>query len=157
MKINIKATGIELTPAISDYVQRRISSIEKYLHVKQVSKEKEFESDESGIVAQVEVGKSTNHHKGGNIFRAEVHITGNGLDVYAVSEQDDLYAAVDLVKDEIVRSMVQTKEKNQTITRRSAEMMKYVMKGLAGGTVRGFSWGVRKLKFKGFASFKKRP
>ena len=156
MKINIKATGIELTAAISDYVQRRILSTEKYLHASHSSQEG-FESDEGGIVAQVEVGKSTSHHKGGNIFRAEVHITGNGLDVYAVSEQDDLYAAVDLVKDEIVRSMVQKKEKNQTITRRSAEMMKYVMKGLAGGTVRGFSWGVRKLKFKGFGSFKKRP
>ena len=147
MKINIKATGIELTQAISNYVYKKISSIEKYLDKK----------SSPDLVAQVEVGRSTRHHKAGNIFRAEVHITGNGLDVYAVSEQDDLYAAVDLVKDEIVRSMVQKKEKNQTITRRSAEMMKYVMKGLAGGTVRGFSWGVRKLKFKGFGSFKKRP
>src|SRR3990167_6985227 len=88
MKINIKATGIELTQAISNYAYKKISSIEKYLDKK------------SGpdLVAQVEVGRSTRHHKTGNIFRAEVHITGAGLDLYAVSAMEDLYAAIDVVK-----------------------------------------------------------
>ncbi|KKW14940.1 MAG: hypothetical protein UY54_C0010G0013 [Parcubacteria group bacterium GW2011_GWA2_50_10b] len=89
MKINIKATGIELTPAIAGYVQKKISAIEKYLPAGAVD-----------LVAQVEVGKSTQHHKSGEVFKAEVHLVGAGLDLYAVSEQSDLYAAIDLVKDE---------------------------------------------------------
>ena len=121
MKINIKATGIELTPAISNYVNKKISSIEKYIDKKNVQ----------ATVAQVEVGKNTRHHKTGNVFRAEVHITGAGLDLYAVSEMDDLYAAIDIVKDEIIHSLVQVKGKKETLTRRGAKIIKNMLKGLA--------------------------
>jgi putative sigma-54 modulation protein len=119
MKINIKATGIELTPAISSYVNKKIFSIEKY-----------FDKGNKDVVAQVEVGKSTHHHKAGNVFRAEAHITGRGLDIYAVSEMEDLYAAVDIVKDEMIHGVVQSKGKRQTLARRGAEMIKNMMKGI---------------------------
>ena len=119
MKINIKATGIELTPAISDYVNKKVSSIEKYLN-----------KGTNDAVAQVEVGRSTQHHKSGNIFRAAVHITGSGFDLYAVCEMGDLYAAIDVVKDEIVRNAVQLKDKRKTLARRGAEMVKNMMKGI---------------------------
>jgi len=142
MKISIKGTRIELTPAISNYVQKKISSIGKYI-----------DKDYVDTVAQVEVGKNTEHHKAGNVFRAEVHITGSGLDLYTVSEMDDLYAAIDTVKDEIIHNAVQLKGKRETLTRRGARAMKDMMKGLTHNTARGFSWGVERLKFK---SFKKR-
>src|SRR3989344_8055041 len=116
MRINIKATGIELTPAISDYVNKKISTLEKYMT--------------GDAVAQVEVGKSTKHHKNGNVFRAEVHIIGGGLDLYAVSEKDDLYAAIDVVRDEIVHNVVHTKNKRETLYRRGAQVIKNMMKGL---------------------------
>ena len=146
MKINIKATGIKLTPAISSYVNKKISSIEKY-----------FDKHSSDVVAQVEVGKSTKHHKTGDVFRAEVHIIGGGLDLYAVSEKDDLYAAIDILKDELVHNVVQSKGKRETLARRGALMMKNMMKGLSDSTARGFSWSMERLRFKGFKSFKKRP
>ena len=139
MKINIRATGIELTPAISSYVYKKISSIEKYLDKGSVD-----------TVAQVEVGKSTRHHKAGNVFRAEVHITGGSLDLYTVSEKEDLYAAIDIVKDEIVHNILQLKGRRETLTRKGAKMMKNIMKGLTDSTARGFSWGMKRLRFKGF-------
>jgi len=139
---------MELTPAISSYVHKKVSSIEKYLPA-QVG---------TDVVAQVEVGKSTRHHKAGNIFRAEVHITGGSLDLYAVSELDNLYAAVDVVKDEIVHNVLQLKGKRETLARKGAEMMKNMMKGFSDNTAKvrrlANSWGMERLKFK---SFKKRP
>ena len=119
MKINIKATGIELTPAISNYVEKRVSAIAKYLPAG------------SDLVVQTEVGKSTRHHKAGNVFRAEVHVTGNGLDHYAVSEMDDLYAAIDTVRDEIVHNITQSKGRRETLARRGAKIIKNIMKGLS--------------------------
>src|SRR3989338_8162477 len=119
MKINIKATGIELTPAIVGYVQKKISAIEKYLPAGAVD-----------LVAQVEVGKSTQHHKSGEVFMAEVHLVGGGLDLYAISEQADLYAAIDLVKDDIVQNLLQLKGKHQTLSRKGAQLVKNMMKGL---------------------------
>lgn len=117
MKINIKATGIELTPAIYDYVNKKISAIEKF-------------ASNIDAVAQVEVGKSTEHHKSGNIFKAEVHIIGGGLDLYAVSEKTDLYAAIDVVKDEVVQELMHTKTKKETLARRGAQAIKNMMKGI---------------------------
>jgi len=143
MKINIKATGMELTPAIASYVNKKISSVGKYL-----------EKENVDPVAQVEVGKSTQHHKSGNVFRAEIHITGGGLDLYAVSEMGDLYAAIDVVRDEIVHNAVQSKGKRETLARKSAEMMKNMMKGLTLSTTRGFYWGIERLKFKNLRNFK---
>jgi putative sigma-54 modulation protein len=118
MKINIKATGIELTPAISDYVHKKVSSLQKYLE------------KVSDVVAQVEVGKSTRHHKSGEVFRAEVHLVGAGLDLYAASEQIDLYAAIDVVKDEISRNLTHQKGKRFALARRGGRMVKDMMKGL---------------------------
>jgi putative sigma-54 modulation protein len=133
MNINIKATNIELTPAIYDYVEKKIGSIDKYLH----------ENDGNGdIVAQVEVGKTTNHHKGGDIFRAEVHISGAGLNMYAMSETEDLYASVDKVKDEISGELKRNKEKRSALSRRGGQMVKDML--------RGFSSGMKRFKFKRF-------
>ncbi len=117
MKINIKATGIELTLAISDYVYKKVSALEKY-----------FINPDA--VAQVEVGRSTQHHKTGEVYKAEVHVVGAGLDVYAVREAGDLYAAIDLVKDEIVQNTLQNKEKKISLTRRGARRVKDALKGL---------------------------
>lgn len=120
MKINIMATGIELTPAISDYVHKKVLMLEKY-------------APSPDVVAQVEVGKSTQHHKTGEIFRADIHLIGAGMDYYAEEETEDLYAAIDKVKDEIIREMTQSKGRRFAMVRRSQRFMKDAMRGFAGG------------------------
>ncbi len=118
MRINIKATGIELTPAITNYVEKKIAGIEKY-----------FKAAGEAVVA-VEVGKKSQHHKTGEIFHAEVHVIGGSLDVYALAEQADLYAAIDLVKDEIVQKLTHEKGKRDTMTRRGGRILKNMMRGM---------------------------
>lgn len=119
MNINIKATGIKLTDAIREYALKKVSSLEKYI----IKKE--------SVVAQIEVGKSSQHHKGGEVFRAEVKIGGGGLDIYAVSESEDLYSAIDLVQDEVARGLVSTRDRYIKLLRQGERAMKYMMKGLA--------------------------
>jgi len=88
MNINIKATNMDLTSAISDYVNKRLSGIEKF------TKEEE-------IIAYVEVGKTTNHHKRGDVFKAEFNIEISGVKFYTFSEKEDIYEAIDDAKKEI--------------------------------------------------------
>jgi putative sigma-54 modulation protein len=118
MRLNIKATNIELTPAISAYVEKKLSAVEKYL--------------ESNVdaVAQIEVGKTTQHHKSGEVFKAEAHLIGGGIDIYAFNEQADLYAAIDMLKDELSQKLSHVKGKREALTRRGARMVKNMMRGL---------------------------
>lgn len=118
MSTNIKATNIELTPAIQDYVEKKLTALNKYL-------EKDIEPN-----IQVEVGKTTKHHKGGDVFRAEIKISGAGLNQYAVSEKDDLYAAIDIAKDEIIKEIQHQKGKNTRIFRRQQQALKDALRGL---------------------------
>ena len=131
MKINILATGIELTPAIYAYVEKRIRAVEKYI-----------DSENEDIVAKVEVGRVTQHHRSGEIFRAEVHITGGGHDLYASTEEEDLYTAIDKVKDEISKEARRRKGKRSTMLRKGQQTMK--------NAVKGFPWGLKRIKFKKF-------
>ena len=120
MKINIKATGIELTPAISNYVHKKLAMIEKHI-----------EGKNKDVVAQVKVAKVTEHHKLGDIFRAEVHIVGGGLDIYTEEETEDIFSSIDKVKDEIILQFSHLKGKKITLARRSQQLIKNALK---------FSW-----------------
>ncbi len=116
MKTNIKATGIELTPAISNYTEKRLSKISKYLE------------GDNHILA-VELGKTSEHHKNGDIFRAEIRISGGGVDFYAVKESPDLYTSIDEVRDEIVSEINKAKGKKRSLMLRGARRLKDMAKG----------------------------
>jgi len=117
MRINIKGTGISLTPAISEYVEKKINMIQKFL------------GDGNEILVNVEVGKTTKHHKSGDFFRAEIRVTANGQTYYAVSETEDLYASIDEVKDEIVHEMTSKRKKAMRLFRRGGAKIKELLRG----------------------------
>ena len=119
MNTQIKTTGgLSLTPAISEYIEKRVASLEKFLA-----------SDPTTIV-HVEISKTTSHHKHGDIFRAEIRISAKGRDIYVASEKADLYAAIDDVRDEAYRKLAATKEKRISFVRRGGARVKNIIKGI---------------------------
>lgn len=118
MSINIKATNMELTEAINEYVNKRLESVKKF------SKDDEF-----GIY--VEVGRTTNHHKQGEFFKAEFDVNINGNKFYTLSEKEDLYEAVDDARDDIVRQITNKKDREQTLFKRGAKSVKKMLKGIS--------------------------
>jgi ribosomal subunit interface protein len=118
MNINVKATGMELTSAINEYVNKRLLSIEKF-------------AKENEIAGHVEVRKTTNHHKQGDVFRAEIDINLGGENFFTVSEKDDLYAAIDDAKEEISRMIIDKKDRKQTLFKRGAMSVKKMLKGIS--------------------------
>lgn len=120
MNVNIKATNMELTSAITDYVNRRLEGIEKFIK----------EGDK--VIIYVEVGKTTNHHKQGDIFRAEFHIEISGVEFYTFSEKEDLYTAIEDAKEEIIRQIKTKKDRKQTLFKRGATSIKKMLKGISG-------------------------
>ncbi len=117
MNIKIRAKNFEITPAIDDYVMKKISSLDKFLDVK------------DSTICEVEIGRTTSHHKSGDIFRAEVNIIEPGKkQVFAVAEEVDLYMAIDIVRDEAEREIVSNKKKQDTLFRRGSAKIKNLLK-----------------------------
>jgi len=96
MNINIKATRMELTPAIETAVIEKIGGLEKYF--------------DNIIGCEVEVGKTTNHHQKGDIFRAEANLEVPKKIIRAEAETDDLYKSLTEVKDKLKVEIIKYKE-----------------------------------------------
>ena len=107
MEFAIKTKNMQLTPAIASVVQLRLESLAR--------KVKRFGSSVTG---EVEVGKTSNHHKKGEVFRAEIHVRLPGKLVYTESTQEDLYAAIGDAKRDAERQVVDYKGKKLATDKR---------------------------------------
>jgi len=118
MNINIKTTAITLTPAISDYTNKRLEKIAVLL------------AYDPGAQCDIELAKTTSHHQKGDIFRAEIHIVAKGKNVYASAEKDDLYTAIDCVQDEILSELRTDKGKRISMLRKGGAKVKSIIRGM---------------------------
>jgi len=118
MKIKITTTNIELTSAIESYVEEKIRSVEKFA----------IPHENEDPVADVEIGKTTNHHQSGDVFAAEVNMRVRGKHFRATSEKSDLYAAIDDMRNELVRELSSHKDKTRTLVRRGAGLIKDILR-----------------------------
>lgn len=117
MRIDIKATNISITPSIVEYVDKKVNMLEKF-----------FRSGED-VLINVEVGKISKHHKSGEVFRAEIRIASSGRNCYAAVEADNLYAAIDEVKDEVAHELNSSRKRAIDLIRRGGAKIKNLLKG----------------------------
>jgi len=99
MQIRIKATNIELTDALRDYFQNKMNVIEKCLGDIQV------------INCDVEIEKAVGGQYKGEIYRAEVNLEVPRKLLRVEKTEDDLYKAIDKVKDHLELVIKKYKEK----------------------------------------------
>jgi putative sigma-54 modulation protein len=123
MQINLQGKNIELTEAIKDYVFKRVTNLEKLLS--------SIEAKKGEAMVNFEVVKTTNHHKGGEIFHASCTIKIAGEKFYGESDHEDLYSAIDEVKETLFNDIQKNKDRRQTLFRRGAMSVKKMLKGLS--------------------------
>ncbi|MFA6428293.1 MAG: ribosome-associated translation inhibitor RaiA [Candidatus Buchananbacteria bacterium] len=98
MQLVIKGTRIVLAEAERDYVDKKIFSLNKLLT--------------KAITVRVELEKTTNHHKKGEIFRAEVNVDLPPKQVLrAEAFGSSLTEAVDRMQNEIKLELIKNKDK----------------------------------------------
>lgn len=97
MTINLRAQGMELTDAIRTYVEEKILSLEKYTR--------------EIVIVDAVVGKSTSHHHKGDIFMCSMNVQIPGDVLKIEREEDDLYKAIDKVRDHLRETLAQRKER----------------------------------------------
>lgn len=122
MKLNLQSKNMELTPAIHDYVLQRVTDLGKLLS--------KMEEKGGEVFVLFDVSKTTNHHKTGEIFRADCAVTVDGKKFYSSSDKSDLYAAIDDVKENLFHEISRSKAKSQHLFRRGAQKVKDLMKGM---------------------------
>lgn len=103
MNITIKATHIELADGMHDYITEKFQSIERFFPT----------SDADAIAADIEVGRPSQHHQKGDVYRCEINLRIGGHHLRAVEEGESLQEVVDLVRDEIERQARKIKGKRQ--------------------------------------------
>ncbi len=123
MNINLQAKNLELTPAIHDYVVDKVTNLGRLLS--------KFEEKNGELVVHFNVAKTTNHHKSGEVFRADCSILIKGQKFYASADKEDLYEAIDAVKESLFTEISRSKDRKQTLFKRGAASVKKMMKGLS--------------------------
>jgi putative sigma-54 modulation protein len=91
MQIQITGRKVEITAAIRQFVEEKISKLSRHFD----------------HITQVHVILSVDHER--QIAEAKMHVSGG--EVFAISEDKDLYAAIDLLHDKLDRQLIKHKEK----------------------------------------------
>lgn len=92
MQINVSGHHVEVTAALRDYVNNKFSRLQR--HYDQITN--------ADVTLSVE--------KLAQKAEASIHISGANL--FALSESEDMYAAIDVLTDKLDRQLIKYKEKH---------------------------------------------
>lgn len=113
MQLTITGIGIELTPALKTYIAQRIGSLERFIG-----------ADAPSTSILVEVGRSTFHHRKDHVMFALVNVHLGGKTIRAEAREQDVRAAIDVVREELHVEILKFKGRRETLFRRGARSIK---------------------------------
>jgi ribosomal subunit interface protein len=105
-----------MTPDIEEYINSKISSVEKFLS-----------SREHTILVNVEIEKST-HHKKGEVFRVEFNMTVDGKLYRSEVTSFDPRGAIDLAKDQLEKQIRRSKTKRFELFEKGSRIIKKILR-----------------------------
>ena len=91
MQINITGKNIDLTESLKDYVDKKLTSLEKFF--------------DQILNAHVVIGKESHHHLKGDVFVCECKLNLTGDDLFISKTEQDLYKAIDKVHDHLAEEL----------------------------------------------------
>jgi ribosomal subunit interface protein len=121
VKIIIKTKNLELTESLSEYIEKKLFSLKKFLDI--------FKKDEQRKTLSevfVDIEKETKHHRKGDIFLTEALINLPGKKIIAKAKQDDLYRSINEVKSELAKEIKKYKLKITEMKRREQRKVKNI-------------------------------
>lgn len=116
MNIIIKGTNLELHNDLKDYAEEKIGGLKKFLE--------DIDLGGNRVVARIELAKTTQHHQQGDIYKAEVNLQLPKKMFRSVVESDDIYKAIDGVKDELKIMINEYKTEKIDQSRRGRKVIK---------------------------------
>lgn len=114
MHIDISGLRIDLTEALHNHVNAEFKKLEKVL-------------DPNARIA-IEIGKTTDHHKQGDIFKAEARIIQPKSEHFAEILSEDLYTAINSLSAELFGQITQSKDRHRTLLKRGSSIIKKLLR-----------------------------
>ncbi len=119
MNYNVKTTGLDLSPALSQHLESAVKSISRFTN-----------KTDNGVMIDVEVGKISDHHQSGAIYRAAFNVTLPHQKLLRSEETEyDIYTAVNSARKEVVRQIKTTRKKQDTLIKRGGRRLKDALRG----------------------------
>ncbi len=109
MKITIEGIKLDVTPALTLYIEKKLQPLGGLIG-------KLEEKGESDIF--LEISRTTKHHQKGLVFRAEANLRFGKRLLRAEANGENARSAIDAMKDELRREIVHFKERVVTKARR---------------------------------------
>lgn len=118
MNFNVKATNLSLSDRISDYLDKKLEALHKFI------------SDENSVTGGVELARSQ-HQAKGDVFRAEITIEAPHKFYRAEAEGETVYSAIDAAQEEILKELRRNKRKRLHLLRRGGNRLKEFTRDLS--------------------------
>jgi ribosomal subunit interface protein len=118
MNIQIKNTNFNMTPDIKEYINSKISSVEKFLSIHDPNSE---------ILVQAEIEQST-HHKKGNVFRVELNLSYDGNVYRSEVTSYDPRVSIDDAKDQLEKQIRRSKTKRGSLYEKGSRIIKKLLR-----------------------------
>ncbi|MBI2056272.1 MAG: ribosome-associated translation inhibitor RaiA [Candidatus Sungbacteria bacterium] len=124
MRVAIRKKNLEITPALAEYIEKKIlKPLKKLL--------KEVVMHDLPIL-DLEAERTTKHHLKGDIHRIEANLSLGKKFFRAEAEDQDIYAACDLVEKELEREISAEKGRMRSTALREERKLKNDLRGGGG-------------------------
>lgn len=115
--IKINEIGVELGESGTEYLMKKLESLKKFI---------DFDDDE--VTTDIRVSKETRSSRSGNLYKSEISIMTVGKKYGAQGEAEEVYAAIDAMKDAISKKISSYRGKKQSLFKRGATKIKKMLK-----------------------------
>lgn len=113
MEVKTKLTGsIVMSEELRSYLDKKIEKLAVFV------------KNDPTAICEVELSSTSSGHRTGDVYRAEVHMTFAGGDVYADATGATLHASLDTTVSEARRELKKKKGKHQDLMRKGASDVK---------------------------------
>jgi ribosomal subunit interface protein len=110
----------EVTPPVISIAQRKLIALKKYLG-----------KTDSITQVYVELGKSSEAHVNGNVWRAQINLDFKGKRYHADSQAERIRTAIDIAVKEIETELRKAKLRNKSMIRQGGAAVKSFMRGFS--------------------------
>lgn len=119
MQITYKGTNYEITSEIRTFAEKKLSALNKF-EGKNVSTE---------ALLYVELGRETEAHQNGRVWRAELNFDKEGSRFRATATEESLEHAIDRAIVELSRELRTAKSQKESLGKRGGAMLKSMLRG----------------------------